>query len=426
MIAHLPRRSCCPFAVWTLRGFIIGHPEGARGGGDGRRLEPARRLRADPASARRAGPRRDRRCSRSSRAGTSTSSPTSSSATSRTRRSPSGSRTSTARAANTDWGALMAASTLTAIPVVDLLPARPAEDRLRPHRRRQSSVMSELERLASSCILPASRASTAPDWLPPRLDEGLGGVVLYACNVESREQLAALTRRLRVRASTTRRRDRRGGRRRDAARGGDREPLSGNAALGVVDDVDAHASASRLRSAPSSPTSASTSTSRRSRTSTRTPQNPVIGIRSFGLTASSSARHVAAFVRGLQSAGVRPRARSTFPATATPPSTRTSRCPVVDALERGRARPVPCRDRGRSAVDHDRAHRRPLGRGDARDHEPRDHFTTCSASSSASRALVVTDALEMKAISATVGSRGGRRASDPPPAPTRSASATTF
>ena len=35
---------------------------------------------------------------------------------------------------HTDWGALMAASTLTAIPVVDLLPARPAEDRLRAHR----------------------------------------------------------------------------------------------------------------------------------------------------------------------------------------------------------------------------------------------------------------------------------------------------
>ena len=32
---------------------------------------------------------------------------------------------------NTDWGALMAASTLTAIPVVDLLPARAAEDRVR-------------------------------------------------------------------------------------------------------------------------------------------------------------------------------------------------------------------------------------------------------------------------------------------------------
>ena len=35
---------------------------------------------------------------------------------------------------HTDWGALMAASTLTAIPVVDLLPARPAADRLRADR----------------------------------------------------------------------------------------------------------------------------------------------------------------------------------------------------------------------------------------------------------------------------------------------------
>ena len=37
---------------------------------------------------------------------------------------------------NTDWGGLMAGSTLTAIPVVDLLPARAAEDRLRADGRR--------------------------------------------------------------------------------------------------------------------------------------------------------------------------------------------------------------------------------------------------------------------------------------------------
>ena len=48
-----------PFSVWTLRGFILGDPEGARGGGDGRRLDAARRVRPDPAAARRARARRD-------------------------------------------------------------------------------------------------------------------------------------------------------------------------------------------------------------------------------------------------------------------------------------------------------------------------------------------------------------------------------
>ena len=54
----------------------------------------------------------------------------------RSRRSPSGCRTSSAASRAVDWGALMAASTLIAIPVVDLLPARPAPDRVRPDRRR--------------------------------------------------------------------------------------------------------------------------------------------------------------------------------------------------------------------------------------------------------------------------------------------------
>ncbi len=41
----------------------------------------------------------------------------------------------------TDWGGLMAASTLTAIPVVIFFLARPAEDRLRPDRRRRQGLM---------------------------------------------------------------------------------------------------------------------------------------------------------------------------------------------------------------------------------------------------------------------------------------------
>ena len=97
LVLTLPRD---PSAVRGLDapGVHHGHPEGARGGGDGRRLEPARRVHAHPAPLVAPGSSR-RPCSSSSRAGTSTSSPTSSSPTSRTRPSRSGSHTSTGRAA---------------------------------------------------------------------------------------------------------------------------------------------------------------------------------------------------------------------------------------------------------------------------------------------------------------------------------------
>ena len=140
----------------------------------------------------------------------------------------------------TDWGGLMAASTLTAIPVVIFFLARAAEDRLRPHRRRRQSLMGELERLASSCILPGFEGPTVPDWVRRRIAEGLGGVVLYAWNVESREQLRALTDDLRSeRDDLVIAIDEEGGdvTRLEAATG---SSYPGNAALGVVDDRRAH------------------------------------------------------------------------------------------------------------------------------------------------------------------------------------------
>ena len=50
--------------------------------------------------------------------------------------------------------------------------------------------MGELERLASSCVLPGFEGPTVPDWIRRRIDEGLGGVVLYAWNVESASSCA--------------------------------------------------------------------------------------------------------------------------------------------------------------------------------------------------------------------------------------------
>ena len=96
----------------------------------------------------------------------------------------------------------------------------------------------ELERLASSCILPGFEGPVVPDWVRRRLSEGLGGVVLYAWNVESPEQLRALTEDLRSeRDDVLVAIDEEGGdvTRLEAATG---SSYPGNGALGVVDDVE--------------------------------------------------------------------------------------------------------------------------------------------------------------------------------------------
>ena len=49
---------------------------------------------------------------------------------------------------------------------------------------------SELERLALGCLLPGFPGEKPPDWIRGLLEAGLGGVVLYAWNVETRHSCA--------------------------------------------------------------------------------------------------------------------------------------------------------------------------------------------------------------------------------------------
>ena len=90
-----------------------------------------------------------------------------------------------------------------------------------------------LERLAAACLLPGFDGVVVPDWLRRWIERGLGGVVLFAHNVESREQLAALTAELRGLVVAI---DEEGGdvTRLEHERG---SSYPGNFALGVVDDV---------------------------------------------------------------------------------------------------------------------------------------------------------------------------------------------
>ena len=163
--------------------------------------------------------------------------------------------------------------------------------------------MSDLERLASRCILPGFAGPTVPDWVRRRLDEGLGGVVLYAWNVESAEQLASLTGELRgEREDIIVAIDEEGGdvTRLEAAHG---SSYPGNAALGVVDDVELTRRVAASTGAELARVGVNLDFAPVADVNTN-PQNPVIGIRSFGSDAALVARHVAAFVRGLQGAGV--------------------------------------------------------------------------------------------------------------------------
>lgn len=161
-----------------------------------------------------------------------------------------------------------------------------------------------LERLADAIVIPPFPGTTAPRWLLSALERGLAGVTLFAPNMAAGpEALWSLTGSLReVADDVLVAADEEGG---DVTRvwyaiG---SPYPGNAALGAVDDealteqVYAAIGANlaglgiNLNLAPCLDVLAA-------------PSNPVIGARSFGSDPALVARHGAAAVRGLQSAGV--------------------------------------------------------------------------------------------------------------------------
>ncbi|MFE1439237.1 glycoside hydrolase family 3 protein [Streptomyces sp. NPDC058739] len=160
-----------------------------------------------------------------------------------------------------------------------------------------------LTRDALTVLQPGFPGTTAPDWLLRRLGEGLASVGLFGRNIASPEQLASLTAQLRTeRDDVLVAIDEEGG---DVTRLEVRTGSSfpGNNALGAVDDAEltrevAHELGRRLAAcgvnfnwAPSADVNSNA-------------DNPVIGVRSFGADPGLVARHTAAYVQGLQSAGV--------------------------------------------------------------------------------------------------------------------------
>lgn len=160
-----------------------------------------------------------------------------------------------------------------------------------------------LTRDALAVLQPGFTGTTAPEWLLEQLRQGLGSVGLFGRNVESAEQLTALTAQLRaVRPDVLVAIDEEGG---DVTRLEVRTGSSypGNLALGAVDDPDLTRAVARslgrrlaacgvnLNWAPSADVNSN-------------PDNPVIGVRAFGGDPQLVARHTVAYVEGMQSAGV--------------------------------------------------------------------------------------------------------------------------
>ncbi len=160
-----------------------------------------------------------------------------------------------------------------------------------------------LGRLADGVLIPPFPGHQAPGWFLDALAGGLAGVTLFGPNVESPGQLAALTATLRGAADEpVIAIDEEGG---DVTRIAHRRgsPYPGNAALGAVDDpglteavyaalgTDLGALGINLNLAPAVDVNTAA-------------DNPVIGTRSFGSDTALVARHAAAAVTGLQSAGM--------------------------------------------------------------------------------------------------------------------------
>ncbi|KOV69216.1 glycoside hydrolase family 3 protein [Streptomyces sp. MMG1121] len=160
-----------------------------------------------------------------------------------------------------------------------------------------------LTRDALAVLQPGFDGTTAPEWVRRRLGEGLASVALFGRNVVTEQQVTALTGQLRAeRDDLLVAIDEESG---DVTRLDVRTGSSfpGNHALGAVDDPDLTRAVSRELGrrlaacgvnfdwAPSADVNAN-------------PDNPVIGVRSFGASTDLVARHTAAWVEGLQSTGV--------------------------------------------------------------------------------------------------------------------------
>ena len=253
---------------------------------------------------------------------------------------------------------------------------------------------------AAACLFPGFDGEAAPDWVRRG---GFGGVVLFAKNVRDPEQLSALTSSLEGMVVAV---DEEGGdvTRLEASRG---SSFPGNLALGAVDDV---ALTRRVAAAIGGELAAVGVTMDLAPVADVIvePEAAIVGVRSFGSDPGAVARHVAAFVDGLQGTGVAACAKHfpghgeavgdshlELPSAPVDRETLFARAlpPFAAAVEAG-ARAVMTAHIRFPALDDEPATTSPILVGLLRDELGFD-------------GVVMSDALEMRAISDTVGLEQG-------------------
>lgn len=186
----------------------------------------------------------------------------------------------------------------------------------------------DLRRRIAATLLPGFTGTMLPGWLAARLRDGLAGVCIFGPNIVSRSQLRELTdavyaaNPLAIVAI-----DEEGG---DVTRlyYDSGSPYPGNAVLGRLDDLELTEHVGRqvgwelrragcnLALAPDVDVNSN-------------PDNPVIGVRSFGGSAERVAAHGAAWIRGLQAVGVAASAKH-FPGHGDTAQDSHLALPVVD------------------------------------------------------------------------------------------------
>ena len=201
--------------------------------------------------------------------------------------------------------------------------------------------MTEIDRLVNACLLPGfAGGDVPPEWVHDALQDGLAGVVIYGTNLVDDGAIGRISLSLRETAPDALVSiDEEGGdvTRLDYLRG---SVYPGNLALGVVDDIeltyqvassiaaDLWANGVNYNLAPSVDVNSD-------------PDNPVIGVRSFGSDPARVAAHGVAYIKGMQDAGIATAAKH-FPGHGATVAASHHALPTIDAdLDTFRRRELP-------------------------------------------------------------------------------------
>lgn len=160
-----------------------------------------------------------------------------------------------------------------------------------------------LRRQIATTLMPGFLGTTLPEWVERRLRNGLGAVCIFGQNIISHEQLRKLTEAIReANPLAVIAIDEEGG---DVTRlyYDSGSPYPGNAVLGRLNDLSYTEEVGRLVGWELRKVGC-TLTFAPDVDINSNPDNPVIGVRSFGTDPERVAAHSAAWVRGLQATGI--------------------------------------------------------------------------------------------------------------------------